>query len=427
MLDIKLVRDNPDVIKQALASRRVDPAVAAKIDEVVELDRKRRAILVEAETLRAERNKANDEISALKKAGKPADEALNGMKEVSQKIKDFDENLREIETASMAILLDIPNIPNETVPDGDNPEDNPEIRRWGTEPNLGFEPKPHWEIGEALGILDFERGAKLAGGRFVLLKGMGARLERALIDFMLDLHTTKHGYTEIWPPLLVNTETMTGTGQLPKFAEDLYKCQDDDLWLIPTAEVPVTNIHRDDIMEADELTKMYACYTPCFRREAGSYGKDVRGVIRQHQFNKVELVKFAKPEDSWDELEKLTADAESVLQTLGLYYRVIVLCTGDLGFSAAKTYDIEGWIPSSGGFKEISSCSNFTDFQARRTNIRFRREKGAKPELVHTLNGSGVAVGRTLAAIMEQYQQTDGTVRVPDALIPYMGGVTVIK
>lgn len=427
MLDIKYVRENPDVVKNALKARRVDPAVAAKVDEVVDLDWQRRAILVEAETLRADRNKANDEISALKKAGQSADEALKGMKEVSQKIKDFDEKLREIETASLAILLDIPNIPNESVPDGDAPEDNPEIRRWGTEPDLGFEPKPHWEIGEALGILDFERGAKLAGGRFVLLKGMGARLERALIDFMLDMHTTKHGYTEIWPPLLVNTETMTGTGQLPKFAEDLYKCEGDDLWLIPTAEVPVTNIHRDDIMDVEELTKMYACYTPCFRREAGSYGKDVRGVIRQHQFNKVELVKFAKPEDSWDELEKLTADAEEILQALGLYYRVIVLCTGDLGFSAAKTYDIEGWIPSSGGFKEISSCSNFTDFQARRINVRFRREKTAKPELVHTLNGSGVAVGRTLAAIMEQYQNADGTIRVPDALVPYMGGVTVIK
>jgi seryl-tRNA synthetase len=427
MLDIKFVRENPDAVKQALAARRVDPAVTAKVDEVVDLDWQRRAILVEAETLRAERNKANDEISALKKAGKSADDALKGMKNVSQKIKDFNEKLREIETASLAILLDIPNIPNESVPDGDSPEDNPEIRRWGKEPDLGFEPKPHWEIGEALGILDFERGAKLAGGRFVLLKGMGARLERALIDFMLDMHTTKHGYTEIWPPLLVNTETMTGTGQLPKFAEDLYKCEGDDLWLIPTAEVPVTNIHRDDIMDVEELTKMYACYTPCFRREAGSYGKDVRGVIRQHQFNKVELVKFAKPEDSWDELEKLTADAEEILQTLGLYYRVIVLCTGDLGFSASKTYDIEGWIPSSGGFKEISSCSNFTDFQARRINVRFRRDKGAKPELVHTLNGSGVAVGRTLAAIMEQYQQADGTVRVPDALIPYMGGITVIK
>ena len=427
MLDIKYVRENPDILKQALASRRVDPAIAAKVDEVVELDRQRRAILVDVEALRAERNKANDEISALKKAGQSADKALSGMKDVSRKIKDYDEKLREIETASLAILLDIPNIPNETVPDGDSPEDNPEIRRWGKEPDLGFEPKPHWEIGEALGILDFERGAKLAGGRFVLLKGLGARMERALIDFMLDMHTTKHGYTEIWPPLLVNTETMTGTGQLPKFADDLYKCEGDDLWLIPTAEVPVTNIHRDDIMDAEELSKKYACYTPCFRREAGSYGKDVRGIIRQHQFNKVELVKFTKPEDSWDELEKLTADAEEILQALGLYYRVIVLCSGDLGFSAAKTYDIEGWIPSSGGFKEISSCSNFTDFQARRINVRFRRENGAKPELVHTLNGSGVAVGRTMAAIMEQYQQADGTVRVPDVLIPYMGGVTVIK
>lgn len=427
MLDIKLVRDNPDLVKASLTARRSDPKILAKVDEVVQLDRERRAILVEAEELRASRNKANDEISSLKKAGKPADAALAGMKEVSRKIKDFDEKLRDIEAASREILLDIPNIPNESVPDGDTPDDNVEIRRWGTEPDYGFDPKPHWEIGETLGILDFERGAKLAGGRFVLLKGLGARLERALIDFMLDLHTTGHGYTEIWPPLLVNTETMTGTGQLPKFAEDLYKCQDDDLWLIPTAEVPVTNIHRDEILTADELTKKYVCYTPCFRREAGSYGKDVRGVIRQHQFNKVELVKFAKPETSWDELEKLTADAEEVLQALGLYYRVITLCTGDLGFSASKTYDIEGWIPSSGGFKEISSCSNFTDFQARRINVRFRREASAKPELVHTLNGSGVAVGRTLAAIIEQYQQADGAVVVPEKLIPYMGGISVIK
>ncbi len=427
MLDIKFVRDNPDAVKKSLAARRVEDHVAAKVDEVVGLDKKRRAILVEAEDLRAKRNKVNDEISALKKAGKPADEAMRGMKEVSQKIKDFDEQLREIEAASREILLDIPNIPNESVPDGAEPEDNVAIRTWGEEPDYGFEPKPHWELGEKLGILDFERGAKLAGGRFVLLKGMGARLERALIDFMLDMHTTTHGYTEIWPPLMVNSETMTGTGQLPKFADDLYKCENDDLWLIPTAEVPVTNIHRDDILEAGELTKKYVCYTPCFRREAGSYGKDVRGVIRQHQFNKVELVKFTKPEDSWDELEALTADAEAVMQALGLYYRVIVLCTGDLGFAAAKTYDIEGWIPSSGGFKEISSCSNFTDFQARRINIRYRPEPKAKPELVHTLNGSGVAIGRTMASIMEQFQQADGSILIPEKLQPYMGGLSVIK
>lgn len=426
MLDIKLVRENPDIVKKALAARRVDPPIDFKVDEVVELDKKRRAILVEAEELRAKRNKVNDEISALKKAGKPADDAMKGMKEVSQKIKDFDEQLREIEAASREILLDIPNIPNEAVPDGADPDDNVEIRKWGKEPEYGFEPKPHWELGENLGILDFERGAKLAGGRFVLLKGAGARLERALVDFMLDMHTA-NGYTEVWPPLMVNSETMTGTGQLPKFAEDLYKCENDDLWLIPTAEVPVTNIHRDDILEAEELTKKYVCYTPCFRREAGSYGKDVRGVIRQHQFNKVELVKFSKPDNSWDELESLTADAEAVMQALGLYYRVIVLCTGDLGFSAAKTYDIEGWIPSSGGFKEISSCSNFTDFQARRINIRYRPEPKAKPELVHTLNGSGVAIGRTLAAIMEQYQQADGSILVPEKLQSYMGDVSVIK
>ncbi len=427
MLDIKLVRENADLVKASLKARRADPKVVAKVDELVALDQRRRAMLVEAEELRASRNKVNDDISALKKSGQSADAALAGMKNVSNRIKEYDDQLRGIETASREILLDIPNISHESVPDGDTPEDNIELRRWGQEPAFGFEPKPHWEIGEALDILDFERGVKLAGGRFVLLKGLGARLERALIDFMLDLHTTEHGYTEIWPPLLVNTETMTGTGQLPKFAEDLYRCADDDLWLIPTAEVPVTNIHRDEILMDDELTKKYVCYTPCFRREAGSYGKDVRGVIRQHQFNKVELVKFARPENSWDELEQLTADAEEVLQLLGLYYRVITLCSGDLGFSAAKTYDIEGWIPSSGGFTEISSCSNFTDFQARRINVRFRRDPKSKPELAHTLNGSGVAIGRTLAAIIEQYQQADGTVRVPEKLVPYMGGITVLK
>lgn len=427
MLDIRLVRENPDIVKKSLKIRRYDAKFAANVDEIVAFDKKRRSVLVKSEKLKAKRNQANDDVSRLKKDGKPIDKALTGLPELSGKIKKFDEELRDIEEKSRVLMLDVPNIPDESVPDGAEPEDNVEVRRWGKEPDFGFEPKPHWEIGEKLGILDFERGAKLAGGRFVVLTGLGARLERALVDFMLDMHTTKHGYREVWPPLLVNTETMTGTGQLPKFAEEQYKCADDDLWLIPTAEVPVTNLHRDEILTAEELTKKYVCYTPCFRREAGSYGKDVRGVIRQHQFNKVELVKFAKPEDSWDELESLTADAETVMQTLGLYYRVIVLCTGDLGFSAAKTYDIEGWIPSSGGFKEISSCSNFVDFQARRMNVRFRREPKAKPELVHTLNGSGVAIGRTFAAIIEQYQNKDGTVRIPEALQPYMGGVTVLE
>ncbi len=427
MLDIKFVRENLEMVKSKLKTRGVDAATIKELDTVVELDKKRRSILVEVENLKADRNKASDEISRLKKEGKKADDMISGLKQSSDKIKMLDEQLKDVVVSMKDILLDVPNVPDDSVPVGAEPEDNLEARRFGKEPDYGFEPKSHWEIGEALDILDFERGVKLAGARFVLMKGLGAKLERALINFMLDLHTTEHGYMEVFPPVMVNTETMTGTGQLPKFAEDLYKCKDDDLWLIPTAEVPVTNIHRDDILDGDLLPLKYVAYTPCFRREAGSYGKDIRGIIRQHQFNKVELVKFTKPEESYNELEALTTNAEKVLQLLGLYHRVVVLCTGDLGFSGAKTYDIEGWIPSSGGFKEISSCSNFESYQARRINVRFRRDKKAKPELVHTLNGSGVAIGRTLAAIIEQYQQEDGSVLIPEALQPYMGGIDRIS
>lgn len=399
----------------------------ANLDKVVELDKRRRSILIESEELKAARNRASDRISQLKREGKNADKEIEGVRELSHRIRGLDDALRATETAIKTILLDTPNVPHESVPVGEDPSDNVEVRKFGKEPAFNFEPKSHWEIGERLGILDFERGVKIASARFVLLKGMGALLERALINFMLDLHTKENGYTEIFPPLMVNAETMTGTGQLPKFAVELYKCKDDDLYLIPTAEVPVTNIHRGEILDGNMLPLKYVAYTPCFRREAGSYGKDIRGIIRQHQFNKVELVKFTKPEESYDELESLTVDAEKVLQRLGLYHRVVILCTGDLGFSGAKTYDIEGWIPSSGGFKEISSCTNFEDYQARRISIRFRREPKAKPEYVHTLNGSGVAIGRTVAAIIEQFQRKDGSVLVPKVLQPYVGGLEKIS
>lgn len=427
MLDIKFVRENLGLVKKSLKDRGFEGKMLANLDKVIELDKKRRAILVEVEELRAARNRASNKISQLKKEKKSVDKEIESMKELSHRIRGLDDALRSTETAMTTILLDTPNVPHPSVPIGAEPKDNVEVRQFGKEPSFGFEPKSHWQIGEKLGILDFERGVKIASARFVLLKGAGALLERALINFMLDLHTKEHGYTEVFPPLMVNAETMTGTGQLPKFAVELYRCKDDDLWLIPTAEVPVTNIHRDDILDGEKLPLKYVAYTPCFRREAGSYGKDIRGIIRQHQFNKVELVKFTKPQESYDELESLTKDAEKVLQKLGLYHRVVVLCTGDLGFSGAKTYDIEGWIPSSGGFKEISSCSNFEDYQARRINIRFRPEPKAKPELVHTLNGSGVAIGRTAAAIIEQFQRKDGSVLIPKALQPYMAGAKKIS
>jgi len=391
------------------------------------LDKKRRSILVRLEDLRYQRNKVSDQIAAMKKDKEDVSSLISEMKTVSKEIKGMEVDLPEIADELNKLLLVIPNIPHESVVIGKDADDNPVIRMWGEIRNFDFTPLPHWEIGEKLHILDFSRAAKIARSRFSLQRGLGATIERALINFMLDIHTRHHGYIETLPPFLVNSDTMTGTGQLPKFREDLFKVEGWDLFLIPTAEVPVTNIHRDEILSFDTLPIRYVSYTPCFRSEAGSYGKDTRGLIRQHQFNKVELVKFCCPEDSEKELESLTADAEEILQRLELPYRVVSLCTGDLGFSAAKTYDIEVWLPGQQLFREISSCSNFTDFQARRANIRFKRKEGRGTELVHTLNGSGLAVGRTLVAILENYQQPDGSVVIPEALRPYLDGVSIIK
>ncbi|MFH1097209.1 MAG: serine--tRNA ligase [Candidatus Desantisbacteria bacterium] len=425
MLDIKLIRENPEIIRQRLQSR--GKGVEDLLDKLLKADGERRKILVEADQLKCLRNAASEEIGRRKKHGVSADDLLEEMKKTSERIKGMDEELRKIEdTVKTAILL-IPNLPHESVPMGKDEQDNVEIKKWGNPREMAFEPKPHWDVGEALNILDFERAAKITGARFCLYKGAGARLERALINFMLDLHTKKHGYQEILPPFMVNSASMTGTGQLPKFEEDLFKCSGTDYYLIPTAEVPVTNIHRDEILDGKDLPIYYTAYTPCFRAEAGSYGKDTRGLIRQHQFNKVELVKFVKPEDSYDELERLLGNAEEILQQLEIPYRVIVLCKGDTGFSAAKTYDIEVWLPGLGCYKEISSCSNFEDFQARRANIRFRETAEAKPAFVHTLNGSGLAVGRTLVAVLENYQQADGSVAVPRVLQNYMDGLEFIS
>jgi seryl-tRNA synthetase len=371
--------------------------------------------------LKALRNKVSEEISRVKDKSL-AQDRIAEMREVSQRIKSLDEELKEVEEALAGFLLTVPNIPSASVPVGASEGDNVVVRKWGEPAVFPFAPKPHWEIGETLGILDFERGAKLTGARFTLYKGAGARLERALINFMLDLHTGGHKYVEMLPPFMVNRESMIGTGQLPKFEDDLFKIDGLDYFLIPTAEVPVTNIHRGEILRGADLPVCYAAYTPCFRKEAGSYGKDTRGLVRQHQFNKVELVKFVRPSESYRELENLTADAEHVLQLLGLPYRVVELCTADLGFSAAKTYDLEVWLPAQNTYREISSCSNFEDFQARRASIRFREDDRAKPEFVHTLNGSGLAVGRTVVAILENFQQADGTVTIPEVLRPYMGG-----
>jgi seryl-tRNA synthetase len=391
------------------------------------MDSERREILLESESLRAKRNQFSGVIAAKKKGRQEAAAEIAQMKEVSVRIKELETRLSEKEEALRELMMGIPNIPHESVVTGQGEGNNLEVRRWGKIPEFSFPPKPHWEIGEALDILDFERGAKITGARFTLYKDLGARMERALMNFMLDLHTGQHGYREVLPPFLVNRKSMTGTGQLPKFEEDLFKLSDPDYFLIPTAEVPVTNIHQDEILLEDDLPLYYAANTPCFRKEAGSYGKDTRGLIRQHQFNKVELVKFTTPESSYDELEKLTADAEEVLKRLGIPYRVVILCAGDLGFSAAKTYDLEAWLPGQAVYREISSCSNFEDFQARRANIRYRPKGKKGTEFVHTLNGSGLAIGRTLVAILENYQNEDGSVTVPEGLRPYMGGVGKIE
>lgn len=416
MLDIKRIRKNPEALVAAMKARRNK---GADVSGLLELDEKRRSLIVEVESLKAKRNEDSAKVPQLKKQGLDASELLAEMKLVADKIKELDAELSEIDAQLDDMLMKIPNIPHESVPDGADDRDNAEIRRYGKPTEFSFEPKAHWDIGEALGILDFANAGKITGARFTVYCGLGARLERAIISYFLDCHTM-NGYTEILPPYMVNRASMTGTGQLPKFEEDAFKVAGTDYFLIPTAEVPVTNLHRGDILDGNDLPIKYCAYSACFRSEAGSAGRDTRGLIRQHQFNKVELVKFVKPEDSYDELEKLTNDAERVLQGLGLPYRVVCLSTGDLGFSSAKTYDIEVWMPSYGRYVEISSCSNFEDFQARRAQIRFRREKNGKPELVHTLNGSGVAIGRTVAAILENYQQPDGSVIVPDALVPYM-------
>jgi seryl-tRNA synthetase len=423
MLDLKYIRNNIDEIKTMLKNRNND----LDISVFEAIDAKRRDNLAELESLRFKRNKVSEDVASMKKRGEDASALISDMKDVSAKIKDLETELGEIEEKLNQLVMIIPNMPHETVPVGHDEKDNPVVRTWGDIPKFDFEPLAHWDIGEKLNILDFNRAAKLAGARFALYRGAGSRLERALINFMLDLHTTEHGYTEILPPFMVNAESMTGTGQLPKFKEDLFKIEGWDHYLIPTAEVPVTNIHREEILKEEELPIYYTAYTPCFRSEAGSYGKDTRGLIRNHQFNKVELVKFARPEDSYNELEKLTSNAEEVLKRLKLPYRVVTLCTGDVGFSSAKTYDIEVWLPGQKLYREISSCSNFEDFQARRASIRFKR-KGAKgTELVHTLNGSGLAVGRTFVAVLENYQQKDGSVVIPDVLRPYMGGMEVIN
>jgi len=412
-----------DGVKEMIENRGYD----LDISVFESIDSKRRELLPALEGLRHQRNRVSQEIAEMKKNGEDASHFIDEMKKVSAEIKAKESELSGIEEELTPFLMVVPNMPDESVVVGTDEKDNPVVRTWGKQEEMDFDPLPHWEIGEGLGILDFARASKIAGSRFALYRGHGALLERALINFMLDIHTKEHGYTEVLPPFMVNAASMTGTGQLPKFEDDLFKVNDWDLYLIPTAEVPVTNIHRDEILQEESLPIYYVAYTPCFRSEAGSYGKDTRGLIRQHQFNKVELVKFSRPGDSYDELESLTENAEEILKRLELPYRVVSLCTGDLGFSAEKTYDLEVWLPGQNLFREISSCSNFVDFQARRANIRFKRKGASGTELVHTLNGSGLAVGRTLVAILENYQQKDGCVAIPNALQPYMGGMEFIK
>ncbi|PYX30335.1 MAG: serine--tRNA ligase [Acidobacteria bacterium] len=421
MLDLNFVRDNLPLVEEKLRQRGMNPADVLK--DFHALDTERRQAITQNETLQARRNRASEEIAKLKKSGQDATALIQETKDLREQIQTSEKKAADAEVRLREILTAIPNLPHASVPVGTSAEQNVEARRWGSPPQFDFKPKPHWELGEELGVLDLERAAKISGARFAVYWALGARLERALSNFMLDLHTRDHGYTEVLPPYMVNSESMYGTGQLPKFASDLFRVPhgEKDLWLIPTAEVPVTNLYRDEVLDAAGLPISLTAYTPCFRSEAGSYGKDVRGIIRQHQFQKVELVKFARPENSYDELEELTRNAEAVLQQLGLHYRVMTLCTADMGFSSAKTYDIEVWLPGQGLFREISSCSNFEAFQARRANIRYRPEGKNKTELVHTLNGSALAVGRTWVAILENYQQADGSIRIPEALQPYMG------
>lgn len=424
MLDVKLLRNHFDEVKAKLAHRGED---LGEFEKFGELDARRRSLILETETLKGERNRVSEEIAVLKRNKENADEKIEEMRIVGDKIKALDLELKEIDDKLNDILMSIPNIPHESTPIGDSEDDNVEIRKWGELPNFDFEAKPHWDLGTDLDILDFENAAKVTGSRFVFYKKLGARIERALLNFMMDLHSEEHGYDEMLPPYLVNRTSMTGTGQLPKFEEDAFLVEKEDYFLIPTAEVPVTNYHRDEILNLEDLPRKYTAFSACFRSEAGSAGRDTRGLIRQHQFNKVELVQFVKPEDSYEALEKLTNNAEEVLRRLELPYRVLSMCTADLGFTAAKKYDLEVWIPSYGTYREISSCSNFESFQARRANIRFRREKNAKPEFVHTLNGSGLAIGRTVAAILENYQEKDGSVRIPKVLQGYMGGIQKIE
>jgi seryl-tRNA synthetase len=419
MLDLSFVRDNLEQVKQKMRER----GLADVLGNFEAMDRERRKLLSEVESRRARRNIVSDEIASLKKRKQDATHLIAEMKPLSEEIQRLDEQAKACDERLREVLRIVPNVPHLSVPVGRGAEDNQEVRRWGEPRRFDFEPKAHWDLGPALGILDFERATKIAGARFAVYARMGARLERALANFMLDLHTREHGYTEILPPFIVNSASLFGTGQLPKFREDLFKLEGTDYWLIPTAEVPVTNLYRDEVLEAEKLPVKHCAWTACFRSEAGSYGKDTRGIIRQHQFQKVELVKFTLPETSYDELESLTRDAEAILQRLELPYRVVTLCTADLGFSSAKTYDLEVWLPAAREYKEISSCSNFEAFQARRANLRFRRSKAGRTEFVHTLNGSGLAVGRTWLALIENYQQADGSVLVPTALRPYLDGL----
>jgi seryl-tRNA synthetase len=421
MLDIRLIRENPDIIRDSLRKR----GASFDLEKLIGLDEKRRDLITEVEAMKNRRNVTSDEIARARKSGADAKDRIEDLRGLGKQIEGLEQGLRVVEGEWERMTLEVPNIPHPSVPVGSGEEQNEVVKVWGEKPSFDFQPLPHWDLGENLGILDFKRAAKITGSRFTLYKGYGALLERSLINFMLDLHVLQHGYTEVLPPFMVNRESMTGTGQLPKFEEELFKLGDPDYFLIPTAEVPVTNIFRDEILKEDELPIKYAAYTPCFRREAGAHGKDTRGLTRQHQFNKVELVKFSRPDDSYEQLEGLLLDAEDVLKKLNIHYRVSALSTGDLGFSSAKTYDIEVWLPGQNTYREISSCSNFGDFQARRARIRYKNEKG-KTEYLHTLNGSGLAVGRTVMAVMENYQLVDGALSIPDVLKPYMYGMNTI-